>query len=141
MKDSTAPLVLVVDDEPQLVEMVCEGLEDAGIATISCTHSREAYSLIDQHEPALVILDVQMPEVDGLKVFRHMRADPATRTTPVIFFTAHVNKLRRWIPDYQGLGAELLPKPFDFDHMLDLVQQALTRSPSEQKPLERASGV
>jgi CheY-like chemotaxis protein len=127
MEQSKVPLVMVVDDEPPLVDLVCDCLEDAGIAAMSCTHSEEAYASIQEHRPALVILDVQMPEVDGLKVFRQMRADPAMRETPVIFFTANINKLRRWIPDYQSLGAELLPKPFELDRLLDLVQQAMLR--------------
>lgn len=121
------PLVMVVDDEPLLVDMVCDSLDDAGIAAMSCTESREAFPSILQHHPALVILDVQMPEVDGLKVFRQMRADPATRDTPVIFFTANINKLRRWLPDYQSMGAELLPKPFELDRLLDLVRQMMVR--------------
>src|SRR5215218_7144022 len=125
MEQSRVPLVMVVDDEPLLVEMVCESLDEAGIAAMSCTESREAFPSILQHQPVLVILDVQMPEVDGLKVFRQMRANPATRDTPVIFFTANINKLRRWLPDYQSLGAELLPKPFDLDRLLDLVQQMM----------------
>lgn len=134
MEQSQVPLVMVVDDEPLLVEMVCDGLDDAGIVAMSCTESREAFPSILQHHPALVILDVQMPEVDGLKVFRQMRADPATRNTPVIFFTANINKLRRWLPDYQSLGAELLPKPFDLDRLLELVQQMMLRP--QPKPTE-----
>lgn len=126
------PLVMVVDDEPLLVEMVCESLDDAGITAMSCTESREAFSSILQHHPALVILDVQMPEVDGLKVFRQMRADPATRDTPVLFLTAHINKLRRWLPDYQSLGAELLPKPFELGQVLDLVRQMMVRPQPSQ---------
>jgi two-component system, OmpR family, response regulator len=123
---------MVVDDEPMLVEMVCESLEDAGIAAMSCTESQEAYASMRRHQPDVVILDVQMPEVDGLKVFRQMRADPAMRQTPVIFFTANINKLRRWIPDYQSLGAELLPKPFDIDRLLELVQQVMTPPQPDQ---------
>lgn len=85
MEQSTTPLVLVVDDEPPMVELVCDCLEDAGIAAMGCAQSSDAYASIAQYRPALVILDVQMPEVDGLKVFRQMRADPALRETPVIF--------------------------------------------------------
>ena len=125
MEESKLPLVMVVDDDRPLVDMVCEGLEEAGITALSCTRSEDAFAAIHQHRPAVVILDVQMPEVDGLKVFREMRADPASRKTPVIFFTGNVAKLKRWLPNYKHLDAELLPKPFDFDRLLDLVQQAL----------------
>ena len=124
------PFVMIVDDERPLVELVCEGLEEAGIHAMSCTKSDEAYLQIQHHRPAVVILDVQMPEVDGLKIFRQMRADAATRSTPVIFFTGNVSKLRRWLPNYQELGAEVLPKPFDFDKLLHLVQKSLRSVPA-----------
>jgi DNA-binding response OmpR family regulator len=119
------PVVMVIDDERLLVELVCEGLHDAGIPAISCTESKKAFPSIQRHQPAVVILDVQMPEVDGLKIFRDMRANPETRATPVIFFSGNLDKLKRWLPNYRSLGVELLPKPFDIDRLLAVVQKLI----------------
>ena len=119
------PTVVVVDDEPPIVEVVCEALEEEDITAVACQHGHEAYPCIRRHRPKVVILDVQMPGVDGIEVFQRLRADPATSAIPVIFFTANAQKVLQRIPDYRALGAELLPKPFDVDKLLDMVTRAL----------------
>ncbi len=120
------PTVVVVDDEPPIVEVVCEALEEEEITAIACEHGREAYPCIRRHQPKLVILDVQMPGVDGIEVFQCLRADPATSAIPVIFCTANAQKMIERIPDYKARGADLLPKPFDVDRLLDIVERTLT---------------
>jgi len=119
------PVVVVVDDEPAIVEVVCDALEDADFNTIGCARGQEAHACIRANQPGVVILDVQMPGVDGIEVFEHLRADPLTRSIPVIFFTANVEKLRQRLPDYGSLGATLLPKPFNVAKLLDLVERAV----------------
>ncbi len=119
------PLVVVVDDEPAIVEVVCDALSDADLEAISCVHGPEANACIREAQPQVVILDVQMPGVDGVEVFQNMRNDPDTRSIPVIFFTANADKLRQRLPDYRAMGAALLPKPFNVDKLLDLVQKSL----------------
>jgi CheY-like chemotaxis protein len=119
------PTVVVVDDEPAIVEVVCDALEDVDVTTVGCVHGPEAHACIRRVQPKLVILDVQMPGVDGVEVFRTMRADPAMRGIPVIFFTANAEKLKQRLPEYEGLGAALLPKPFNVVRLLDMVEAAL----------------
>ena len=119
------PTVVVVDDEPAIVEVVCDALEDVDVTTVGCLHGTGAHACIRRVKPRLVILDVQMPAVDGVEVFRSMRADPETKTIPVIFFTANAEKLKQRLPNYEALGAMLLPKPFNVARLLDLVEAAL----------------
>ena len=88
MNETPRTAVVVVDDEPPIVDVVCDVLHDEGFTTVSCQHGREAYSCILQSRPELVILDIQMPEVDGIQVFRQVRAEPRTQHIPVMFFTA-----------------------------------------------------
>ncbi len=122
-EDKTA--VVVVDDEPPIVAVVCDVLHDEGFQTISCMHGSEAFPCIQQEQPQLVILDIQMPGVDGIEVFQQMRADPSTANIPVIFFTANSHILKERLPNYQELGAQLLPKPFDIAKLIDLVEETL----------------
>ncbi len=119
------PTVVVVDDEQPIVDIVCEVLDDAGLAAIGCIHGREAFVCIRRTQPQVVILDVQMPGVDGIQIFRNMRADPKTSSIPVIFFTANASKLKTWLPEYKQMGAQLLPKPFDLEKLLTMVNQSL----------------
>lgn len=119
------PTVVVVDDESAIVEVVRDALEDVDVTTVGCIHGIEANACIRRVQPRLVILDVQMPGVDGVEVFRTMRADPNTQMIPVIFFTANVEKLKQRLPEYEGLGATLLAKPFNVVRLLAMVEAAL----------------
>ena len=123
--DPTHPQVVVVDDEPAIVDLVCDVLEDAELVADSCPHGRKAHACIRNKQPQVIILDIQMPGVDGIQLFHLLRADPSTQAIPVIFFTANAHVLRERLPDYQALGAELLPKPFHMDKLLDAVTRAL----------------
>jgi CheY-like chemotaxis protein len=125
-------VVVVVDDEPSIVEVVCDALEELDATTIGCSQGTAANALIREARPQLVILDVQMPGVDGVEVFRLMRSEPATSAVPVIFFTANADKLLKRLPDYQASGAALLPKPFNVGRLLDLVEGMLTGQHSQQ---------
>lgn len=119
------PTVVVVDDEAAIVEAVSDLLDEADVAVVPCLGGEAAHACISRVRPDAVILDVQMPCVDGITVFRHLRNDPATRGIPVIFFTANADKLRQHLPDYHALGAELLPKPFHVDALLALVRRVI----------------
>jgi DNA-binding response OmpR family regulator len=92
---------------------------------VPCAHGRDAFPCIRPETPQLVILDIQMPEVNGIQIFQQMRADPKTAATPVIFFTANAHILKRAVPNYRDLGAELLPKPFDLEKLIALVEEII----------------
>lgn len=100
-------------------------LEDEGITTTGCPHGRQALICIRRKQPRVLLLDLQMPDVDGITLFLQLRAAPETSTTPVIFVTANAQLLDARLPDYQALGAELLPKPFDMDALISIVERAL----------------
>ncbi len=125
VSEGTGATVVVVDDEPAIVEVVCAALDMADVAAVGCMYARDAARCIRETRPQVVILDVQMPGVDGVEIFRSLRADPGTSSIPVIFFTANADKLKQRLPDYRALNAELLPKPFDITRLLDLVESAL----------------
>ncbi len=114
-------MVVVVDDEAAIVELVCDLLQEA----VGCTDSREAQGCIRRNQPELVILDVQMPGIDGVKLFHQLRTDPATSAVPVLFVTANGELLNQRMPNYRMLGARLLPKPFHIDQILDYVYGAV----------------
>ncbi len=116
---------MVVDDEPHIVEVVCDVLADEGIQATSCPHGRHAFRCIRTKAPQVLLLDVQMPDVDGITLFRQLRANAATSTLPVIFITANAQMLDAHLPDYRALGVEVLPKPFDLDALVDVVERAL----------------
>lgn len=114
--------VVVVDDELPIVAVVCEILADENIQAISCEHGNKAFGCINREAPDLVVLDVQMPGMDGIQVFHQMRANPTTANIPVIFFTANSSVVNQRLPNYRDLNAALLAKPVRLAKFLELVR-------------------
>jgi DNA-binding response OmpR family regulator len=131
---STGRPILVVDDDVKIVRLVRMYLERAGHRVIEATDGRSALSAIDVESPALVILDIMLPEVDGLAVLRAVRR---TNQTPVIILSA------RGLTDDRitGLGAgadDYLPKPFSPAELVLRVQRILERAGAGRPGDERS---
>jgi DNA-binding response OmpR family regulator len=105
--------VLVVDDETDVREMVRWALEtEGGFVVDECASSPTALDMVRQARPDLVLLDVMMPEVDGVTVARGLRQDPETAGVAVVFMTACLRPEE--IAGYVDLGAvDVVAKPFD----------------------------
>jgi two-component system, LuxR family, sensor kinase FixL len=118
-------VVVVVDDEPQIVAIVCEVLEEENIRAVACDYGVKSLGCIYEERPALVVLDVQMPGMDGIQIFEKLRAEPETAVTPVIFLTANSHIVTERLPNYHEQNAVLVPKPFDLNRFVDLVHRLL----------------
>lgn len=121
-------VVVVVDDELPIVAVVCEILEDDDIKAVPCDHGNKALGCIYEESPSLVVLDVQMPGMDGIQIFQQMRANPQTAHIPVIFFTANSLIVNERLPNYRELNAEMLPKPVSLVTFLELVHTFLEKN-------------
>ncbi len=86
--DQTLPKVLVVDDNPQNLELLLAYLEDVQCKALSATNGPEALDMVRQHSPDLLLLDVMMPKMSGFEVCRRLKNDPATDSIPIIMVTA-----------------------------------------------------
>src|SRR5665811_586024 len=80
--------VLVVDDDPDITEVVQEGLRNAGYDTVGALTGAEALAEVDRQCPDLVLLDQMLPDIDGVEVCRRLRETPRTRRLPIMFVTA-----------------------------------------------------
>ena len=87
-ENETKPLVLVVDDNEQNLELILAYLEDVDCQTISATSGMEALDKIRSQMPDLELLDVMMPKISGFEVCRRMKNDPQTADIPIIMVTA-----------------------------------------------------
>jgi DNA-binding response OmpR family regulator len=124
MNAPTTRPILVVDDDAKIVRLVRTYLERAGYRVVEAADGRTALSAIALEAPALVVLDVMLPEVDGLAVLRAVRR---TDRTPVIILSA-----RGLVDDrIAGLAAgadDYLPKPFSPAELVLRVERILDRS-------------
>jgi CheY-like chemotaxis protein len=109
------PLILVVDDDPDVLEVTGALLIDAGYRVRHAYDGLLALWEIETHPPDLILTDVHMPRLDGLSLARQVAAQP--RPIPVILMSAD--------PLLRGDGHPLLTKPFDVDAMLLQIERTL----------------
>jgi CheY-like chemotaxis protein len=119
------PDVVVIDDEPTIVDLVCDLLTDVGLNATSCPHGRDAFACIRVKQPKVLVLDLQMPDVDGVMLFRMVRGDQQLVDTPVVFLTANAHLIDRLVPDYAAQNAVVVPKPMRIDKFVRVVQSAM----------------
>ena len=108
----THRLVLVVDDDDDVREITCIALQAVGQCTVVDTdRGTKAVDLAAEHRPEVILLDVMMPEMDGIATAHALWEDDRTRGIPVILLTAKVQVLETWREVPGVVGA--LIKPFD----------------------------
>jgi DNA-binding response OmpR family regulator len=86
-REKHKPKILIVDDESTVTETLQVVLELRGYKTFTTDNGRTALDLLYQHKPDLLVLDLMLPEVDGLELLRRMREDKHVANTPVIIIT------------------------------------------------------
>ena len=119
----TTKRILVVDNEPSIREVAQISLETvAGWEVTIAGSGLEGFAAAEREQPDAILLDVMMPDMDGLDTFMMLQSNPATRSIPVILLTAKVQTSDR--QNYTELGIRsTIAKPFS---PLDLAQQIAT---------------
>ena len=124
--------ILIVDDEPETLEIVEFNLKQAGFEVASALDGETALKKAKQILPALIILDLMLPEVDGTEVCKLLRRDPATSDIPVIMLTAKATELDRVLG--LELGADdYLTKPFSPRELVLRAKKLLERGQPREK--------
>ncbi len=119
--------ILVIDDDLANREILRARLEPAGYEVIEASQGEEGLLLLETVLPDLILLDVMMPKMDGWQVCRKIKANPRTKSVPVVMLTAlgqKIDQLRGW---ESGIS-EYLTKPWDPVKLLDVVKQCLAAS-------------
>lgn len=88
----SAKSVLIVEDNDLNMKLFNDLLQAHGYRTIRSVDGRDAIDLVRRHRPDLVLIDIQLPEISGLDVTRHLKADPSLRAIPVVAVTAFAMK-------------------------------------------------
>ena len=103
--------ILIVDDEPHMLRVTELSLKKGGYEILTARNGREAIDLAGRELPALIVMDVTMPEMDGLTALKQLKATPATAGIPVIMLTSHGQTVAR--EEAASSGAALyVTKPF-----------------------------
>ncbi len=118
--------VLVVDDEPEILELVEFNFKAAGLQTLTAADGAEGLQKARAQQPALIVLDLMLPGIDGMEVCKILRRDPATAGIPILMLTAKASEIDRIVG--LEIGADdYLTKPFSPRELVLRVKKLLNR--------------
>jgi len=119
--------ILVVDDDAKIVRLVRTYLERDGFSVVTAADGPAALDAIERHRPALVVLDLMLPEMDGRAVIRAVRRDDEAGATPIIILSARGSTIDR-IAGLEDGADDYLPKPFSPAELVLRVKSILRRA-------------
>ncbi len=119
--------ILVVDDDAKIVRLVRTYLERDGFSVVTAADGPAALDAIERHRPALVVLDLMLPELDGRAVIRAVRRDDEAAATPILIVSARGSTVDR-IAGFEDGADDYLPKPFSPAELVLRVKSILRRT-------------
>lgn len=116
---------MIVDDEPDTVELVSLVLESEGYEVIPVYNGRDALNMLKDVKPDLILLDIMMPDVDGWNVYQSIRSNEETKDLPVVMLTAKAQSIDKMI-GLHVVGVDgYITKPFGHRELTDGVKKHL----------------
>jgi CheY-like chemotaxis protein len=129
-------LILVVDDVRQNLQVIGEILERAGYGTTFAPSGKQALTRVETAEPDLILLDLMMPEMDGLEVCEILKQNPRFQEIPIIFLTAS-NEFENLLQAFQKGASDYITKPFRSEEILVRIEAQLTNKKLKEKLEEK----
>ena len=120
-----AKLILIVEDEPRNLTLLRDLLQVSGYKTIEATDGKQGVELAKSKKPDLILMDVQMPKMDGLEATRILKADTTTGNIPILALTSYAMKGDEERILQAGCDG-YLAKPFDIQELLKIVAEYLS---------------
>ena len=112
--------ILIVDDNRMILQALSDHLEGMGHDTEVASNGADALELLEVDHPDLIIMDIVMPEMNGIDATRKIRENPAIHTTPVVAFTSQSNE-----GSWDELFDDYLIKPFGYDELSKIINKFL----------------
>ncbi|PKL77802.1 MAG: hypothetical protein CVV27_04545 [Candidatus Melainabacteria bacterium HGW-Melainabacteria-1] len=130
-------LILIVDDQPQNLQMLSTTLREAGYHVAAANSGEAALRIFDRRLPALVLCDVVMPEMDGYEVCRRLKALPQGRDIPLVFLTARTDS-QAILQGFECGAVDYVTKPFNTGELLSRVRTQIELRQARQLILDYA---
>ncbi len=137
LENTTLPCILVVDDKPANLQLLTEILGKYGYKVRPAPNAELALKAVQLMLPDVILLDIDMPDMNGYEVCRRLKADEQTRDIPVIFFSA-LDKTTDKVKAFQVGGIDYITKPFQTEEVLARVKTHLNLR-NLQKQLQKAN--
>ncbi len=119
-----APIALLIDDSPYIHRLLAVKMKDEGIEFLSAFSGAEGIELAESHAPAIILLDVNMPEMDGFEALKRLKADTRTMGIPVIMLSGQAKSTDKVMAFDMG-AMDFVPKPFDVHELRARIQSAI----------------
>lgn len=132
--------VLIVDDDPDIQRLVSYNLTQAGFDVDTAPNGRKALETIQQHPPDLIVLDLMLPDIDGMEVCRTLRQHENSRQIPIIMLTARSEEIDRVIGFELGAD-DYVMKPFSTRELVLRVKSILRRIKEERTDVFQAGKI
>jgi len=128
--------ILIVDDTPDNLRLLSEMLSKRGYSVRSAISGSAAFMAVNTKLPDLILLDINMPNLNGYEVCKQLKANEATRDIPVLFLSAFNEAIDK-VKAFEVGGLDYITKPFQVEEVLARVDTHLTLSRT-QKELQQA---
>ncbi len=128
--------ILIVDDEPDAIELIRFNLKASGYDVVAAEDGEEALLKARKFSPDLILLDIMLPEIDGLEVCKILRRDPATAKLPIIMLTAKASEIDRVLGLEFGAD-DYVTKPFSPRELLLRIRNLLKRRETPEGEAEK----
>ncbi len=127
---TTRKQVVCIEDDPEMIELIRLILNRSGIQVHGAAGGEEGLKMIMELRPALVLLDLMMPDMDGWEVYQQMKADETMRDIPVIVVTAKAQSIDKALGLHIAKVDDYIAKPFSPQELLDSVEKILGKKNS-----------
>jgi len=117
--------IMVVDDEPELITILRDILEQNGYRVISAYDGLQVFDVLKNHKPDLILLDIEMPQMNGLEVLARLKGDRETSSIPVFFLTAQ-DETEDLVAGYETGAGYYITKPFTRTQLMNSINRGLS---------------
>lgn len=132
--------VLIVDDDPDILRLVSYNLSQAGFDVVTAGNGRKALETVQKHPPGLIILDLMLPDIDGMEVCRTLRQRENSRRIPIIMLTARSEEIDRVVGFELGAD-DYVMKPFSPRELVLRVKSILRRMKEDHSGALRVANI
>jgi len=116
--------IVVIDDTPDFLALVAVLLETENCKVFMRSVGRNTVGFVKRNRPDLIILDVMLPDADGLEILQRLKEDAYARSIPIVICTAAVDRVRSQQRYLEQVNVKVLEKPFELDALLNAIHEA-----------------
>jgi DNA-binding response OmpR family regulator len=133
--------ILVVDDSQDNLDLICEILEHEPFRIITAQHAEAALRLAQEHQPLVMVLDVQLPDVDGFELCQRLRATCGPPEAPVVFVTARYTHSSDVVHGLESGGCDYITKPVNADELRARIRACVRACMTQRAEIDTAKRI